>query len=571
MKSAKKIFCAVSALTLVSLAYAQDFTDEFYDDYSSSYEDSTPAVTVGGSVELNARAYVEASDYSFVTKKNPISGDETTEIDFEDRPSFGENKVDAFPTARLNFDYVGANSDLSVKLKYDKTSIYEGYYWDILDEFTARAYVGNAQFEAGKMRIVWGKGDKLHVLDNFNANDYLDYIIPDYIDRRIAEPMFRAVYSTNSNIKVEGIYTPMMTADRLADSGVWQPKATKTLTNTLEGLVMESVTATNCYGLLAASQFSADKLYPDTHKLKYGQYGGRVTFTAGSVDLGFSYYNGRNKQPSANLEPIINKKAAEGMIEKLNSPVLQNVISSVAPQMGLLLPTLEARLNKYNYKFLDYLASESYSTSLLDYDKMQVFGFEAAAVLFGRLNSRLEVAYNLTEDIAGDDPWVHNNSLGWVAGFDMDLPIHNVNINVQNQGSYILNNHKIGTAEFQPFKEDYDLLKTSMIGYVLANALLKYSYGAYDVDYDPTGCYTNNKLVVDITDTWNHEKIKLDLKGIWGIERGDVIVIPTVTFIVKDDWNINLSGMYIWCKDSDSEFDGWQRNSFAQIGVKYQF
>ena len=70
MKSAKKIFCAVSALTLVSLAYAQDFTDEFYDDYSSSYEDSTPTVTVGGSVELNARAYVEASDYSFVTKKN---------------------------------------------------------------------------------------------------------------------------------------------------------------------------------------------------------------------------------------------------------------------------------------------------------------------------------------------------------------------------------------------------------------------------------------------------------------------------------------------------------------------
>ena len=47
MKSAKKIFCAVSALTLVSLAYAQDFTDEFYDDYSSSYEDSTPTVTAG--------------------------------------------------------------------------------------------------------------------------------------------------------------------------------------------------------------------------------------------------------------------------------------------------------------------------------------------------------------------------------------------------------------------------------------------------------------------------------------------------------------------------------------------
>ena len=109
------------------------------------------------------------------------------------------------------------------------------------------------------------------------------------------------------------------------------------------------------------------------------------------------------------------------------------------------------------------------------------------------------------------------------------------------------------------------------MAYVLANALFKASYGDYDVDYDPTGCYTNNKIVVDITDTWNHEKIKLDLKGIWGIERGDVIVMPTLTFNVKDDWNLNLSGMYIWCRSEDSEFDGWQRNSFAQVGVKYQF
>ena len=152
----------------------------------------------------------------------------------------------------------------------------------------------------------------------------------------------------------------------------------------------------------------------------------------------------------------------------------------------------------------------------------------------------------------------------WVAGFDIDLPIHNVNFNIQNQGKYILNNHKIGKEEFTPFA-------TTKFAYTLIDSLLRYSYGDYDVDSDGSGCYTNNKIIVDITDSWNHEKIKLDVKGIWGIERGDVIVIPTLTFNFKDDWNLNLSGMYIWCNNENSEFDGWQRNSFVQVGVKYQF
>ena len=193
----------------------------------------------------------------------------------------------------------------------------------------------------------------------------------------------------------------------------------------------------------------------------------------------------------------------------------------------------------------------------LSYDVIQVFGFEGATVLFGRLNSRWEVAYNLTKDIAGDDPWVHNNSIAWVAGFDVDLPVHNINVNIQNNGKYILNNNKIGDAEFSPFAG------------TAAASVLNASYKEYDVDYDPNGIYTNNKLIVNISDTWNHEK--LDLKGIWGIERGDVLVMPNLAFNIKDDFQLNLSGLFIWCKNEDSEFDGWEHNSFAQVGVKYTF
>lgn len=558
MKINKKILAGVLALSVAAFGFADDFDDwdDFGSDTGSDFGgfSSEPAVTIGGVVELNGRGYVEVSDSFY----NGASG----EIEFADRPSFGELKVDAIPSAKLDVKYEGANSDFNMKLKFDKTSLGGKYSWDILDEFTARVYMGNAQFEAGKMRVVWGKGDKIHVLDNFNANDYLDYIIPDYIDRRIAEPMFRGVYSTNSNIKFEAIYTPMMTADRLADSGVWQPKATKKLTSAVEGIVIApllgaianpSATPAQFIGaLMNASSFDADSLYPDTNQLKYGQYGGRMTFTVGSVDLGFSYYYGHNKQPSANLEAVVNGEVAKGMInivaqlKKIDNPLIQS-------NLGLYGDAINTILGKYNTGLPE-----------LDYDMVQVFGFEAAGILFGRLNSRMEFAYNLTKDIAGDDPWVHNNSLAWVAGFDIDLPIHNVNFNIQNQGKYILNNHKIGKEEFTPFA-------TTKFAYTLIDSLFRYSYGDYDVDADGSGCYTNNKIIVDITDSWNHEKIKLDVKGIWGIERGDVIVIPTLTFNFKDDWNLNLSGMYIWCNNENSEFDGWQRNSFVQVGVKYQF
>lgn len=611
-----KLFIFAAALSMLTSAFADEFDDFGLEGYE---ENTEPTVEIGGMVEMNSRAYVD----------HKAGGrDDSENLEWND---VGGRTVAVFPTGRVNIGFSNTFSDVELKLKLDKTSL-NGYYQDILDEFTARAYIGNFQFEAGKMRLVWGKGDKLHVLDNFNANDYTDYIIPDYIDRRIAEPMFHAVYSTNNNVKFEAVYTPFMTADRLASTGVWVPKASQTLTGNVEAIVMgmlktaitnkdtekikyavlsglqadiqtydkilseydeadlttkvagldqikaaadangvdayiiynsqtgsslasqtefdalytkattglavvkqaktskiiadgalegalakfgysslseaeDSVKAAETAYTLAlnnASSFSnnPDSIYPDLYQLKYGQFGFRTTFTLGSVDLGLSYYNGRNKQPSVDVRKI--------------APYLTKV-----------------------------LAGENVTDEdrFVDYDRLQVFGFEAATVLFGRLNSRMEFAYNMTEDFAGDDPAIHNNSLGWVAGFDIDLPIHNVNFNVQTQGKYILKGDEINDSALK----------------------------AFDIDADANDCYTNNKLIVDITDSWAHEKIKLDLKGIWGIERGDVLVMPTLTFMLKDDFALNLSGLYIWCKDSDSEFDGWEHNSYAQIGIKYQF
>lgn len=465
MKARTILSVALAGALLAGAAFADDFGFDFGDDGGFDFGGEgassggigavLSAISLNGDASLAGRVYVDRRNND------------------NDRLKVGDFPTAVFPSLKLGIAYSGASTDFSGTIKLDRTSLGGGYYTDILDEFTARVYVnGNLQLEAGKMKVVWGKGDKLHVLDNFNANDYTDYIIPDYIDRRIAEPMFRAVYTTDGGIKFEGIYTPTMTGDRYASSGVWIPKKMKVLAN-------------------LAEQKKKSISSPNTFAFKYGQAGIRSTFTLGPVDLGVSYYYGHNKQVSANLQDLS-----------------------------------------------------------LHYDRMQVFGLEAAAVLW-KFNTRAEFAYNLTADTAGDDPWVKNNSIGWVAGFDIDLPLHNVNVNLQNQGSYILRNDKID-----------DTTKK-----MVADTGLPVSDG----DYDAKGCYSNNKLVLAVTDSWDHEKTKLDVKAIWGIERGDVIVLPKLTRTLLDGFDVSLSGMFIWCKDENSEFDGWQHNSFVTVGARYQF
>lgn len=532
MKFLKKIMAGTAAIFAAAACFAQEW-DSDIDSFGDTAE---PVFSVNGSAEVNARAYVEASEMTL---------NSNGECTYADRPSFGELKSEINPSGKLDLNYAGPNTDLNMKIKLNKYSLGD-YKWDILDEFTARAYLGNLQVEAGKMRVVWGKSDKIHVLDNFNANDYTDYIVPDYLDRRIAETMFRAVYSTPTNIRFEAIYTPMMTADRLSSDGVWVPKASKKLSNTVQKMLMSSIfstiesvgktefaTPSTISSIINVSNFNQDDLYPDTNQLKYGQFGLRSTFTIGSVDLGVSYYYGHHKQPSANMKRLYEANAALNIKLILNSKSITSA---------------DDILNNYINKA---------ELPELEYDKVQIFGLEAAFVL-GPLNTRWEAAYNLTDDIAGDDPWIHNNSISWVGGFDFDVPHTNININIQENGKYILNYDKIEDSEFTPLKgTSFETLKTN--------------YKIVDVDYNKKDSAWNNKFIINITNTWNHEKIKLDLKGIWGIERGDVIVMPALTFNLKDDFNLTLSGLYIWTNNEESEFDGWERNSFVQIGCKYQF
>ncbi len=548
MNILKKTVALLVALCVVFFANADDWDDFGGEDFGISSE---PEVTISGSAEMTGRVYTDLRD------------------DKNERGDVKDFTAEGRPSAKLNFDYSGSSSDVAFKLKFDRFSLGD-YKEDILDEFTARAYIGNFQIEAGKMKVVWGKGDKIHVVDNFNANDYTDFIMMDYIDRRLAEPMFRVVYSTPENVKIEGIITPMMTADRLAEDGIWQPAAYKTLTSLVEGIVQnnlrvkfnEAITSEESAGaikaIMNASNFSSSDLVEDNiHSLKYGQAGARTTFTLGQFDLGFSYYYGHYKQPSLNLSgyidslknAVINYAGSSEGRPKISTAYSEEITATAIKLINDGVDAATAQEQAYMKAVNDHgeeiayeMAGAEFDLPTLNYNQLQVFGLEAATVIW-KFNVRTEAAYYLTEDTAGDNPWIENNSIQWVAGFDMDMPWTNMNLNVQTQGKYILNSDKIKDGE----------------------------YSAYDVDYNSDDKYLNNKIIVAVTDAYNHENIKLDIKGIFEVETKDFVLMPSVSLRAVDDFSITLKGMLIKTDNENSEFYNFRRNSFAQISCKYLF
>jgi hypothetical protein len=275
-------------------------------------------------------------------------------------------------------------------------------------------------------------------------------------------------------------------------------------------LTAANTTYTNALNNASAMSSDSSVLYPDTNQLKYGQAGVRVlgTFDPLGLDFGLSYYYGHYKQPS------------------FNATKLQSALTT-------------------------YLTTGELSEDekFLAYDQKQTFGLEAAFVVW-KFNTRWELGYNLTKDSAGDNPWIHNNSVEWLGGFDVNLPIHNMNLNVQETGKYILNNDKIEDG----------------------------AYKVYDVDYNSDGKYINNRVVMNLSDNFLYENLKPEVTVIWGIENNEWCVQPKVNYKVADGMNLGVSGGVLYCYNENGEFYNftadstkWHTKSFVQASVRYEF
>lgn len=576
----KKILMIMAALAMTGAAFAQ------YDDFSYE-ENSEPAITINGEAGVKGRAWLGHTDQKNIIQRDPkdlstwgqalkdSNGNEILEDywrnGFSGKKDIRNAEMATSAYGKLEFNYNGSSSDVNVKFHIDTSEI-KDYPEDILEEATARGYFGNWVVSAGKMKVVWGKGDKLHVLDNFNANNYTDFIFPDYIERRLAEPMLSVAYSVPNatNLRFEGIVTPKMTADRFAESGILVPYAQKKLTNTVTGIVTNNLvnsvsknldptpnSAGLVAGIMGASSFTSDSLYSDNlNSLKFAQAGARMTGTIGSVDFGFSYYYGHYKQPSANLENYIYSVLKAAASDKLPEVAAEKakLVSYGLPSELANIKAVQTIGNKYAEEYTGNAVKavngeHLYDLPSLTYDRLQVFGVEAATVIW-KFNTRAEFAYNLTEDTAGTNPWIHNNSIGWVGGFDMDIPVHNLNINVQENGVLVLKKDKIKNGDFK----------------------------AYDVDYNSDDKYCINKIVTNISDKFFNEKLTTECTTIYGIENKEWCIQPKIEYNPIDGLFFTLSGAYLYSNNENGEFYNFtssatrhHRLSYAQLAVKYSF
>ena len=231
-------------------------------------------------------------------------------------------------------------------------------------------------------------------------------------------------------------------------------------------------------------------------KIKYGQYGLRLTGSVKNTDIGGQYYYGHYKTPSVDFQKLLTN-------------------------------TINAKSIK----------------ECIYYDPVHIFGIDFGAAI-AMFNLRSEFAYYMTYDFKGTNPAIHNNSLQWVLGFDVDIPVNNITVNVQNLGSCILG--------FKNVKKNNDA-------------------EGFDMDWNTAQKPTNNKLVIHISDSWMHDTLTASLTVIWGIEHRDVVLMPNITYKVKDELYVESKAAYIYAKNKKSEFASWKNNHFLQFGVEYHF
>lgn len=475
----KRSLIATAACALLAFPLsADDFSfDDFGGEAGEGAAAAAPALEVHGDLTGQLRAGISENSLEDL-------GDLEKEND----------AVSYKAASNLELSYAGETFDSLISLNLDTDRLDEDLA-ELFDEAYVRYYAKGFDLEAGLMKVVWGKGDQLHVVDHLNSNDLSDLINPDYIDRRNAVPMAKVNIPLGMQGKLEAVYVPTLTPDTIPTEGAWVPGEAQALKEIMENQVEELALNTyldimNSIGNAEVASLAQAKVlqeyadgapfFPNTNTLDYGQAATRITGSFAGIDLGASYYFGFNKRPSA----VFN---GSGALEGIN------------------------------------------------YDRLHSFGLEAGGILAG-FNLRSEAAYYMTEDLDGDDPAVHNNSFNYLAGFDRDLPLSNLNINFQVKGSIIMNHDEIVSP----------------------------------LDVEGSSDQTNTMLVAKLSDSYNHEKVKAELKAIYEIEDEDFMINPALFYKPSGDIEFCASASFFGGEE-DGLLGQFKDQSFLELSTKIFF
>ncbi len=427
------------------------------------------------------------------------SEEESVEISGEIEPSFrlftDDGDLEENLKGDLEFVYPGLKHEFKVLIDYQVGAVEEIDFNEVYYKYYGEQY----NFTVGKNIVIWGKGDKVHVLDNINAEDMSDFINPEYKERQIGEEMIKVDrFFRGGNANLEFIYTPDFTPHRFAEDpnsplGNWviNPFAAQSSDLTLR----EIAAATN--------QTEADVIsqVKDATADEENQFGLRFTDSRGGTDYGLSYYHGYLRAPSYN-------KAA-----------------------------LKAEYEKFKKDKATF--SAALEAADLHYDEVDIFGFEMARVI-ADINSRLELAYYRTDDTDGDNPIVRNNKIAWVIGGDRDLPISNLNLNLQFTGEKILDDDQIENNHLT------------------------------DVEYNQDEDYTTNRAILRLEDSYQNEKIIPELIWIYNLNDNDYSLEASVDYELKQDLVFTVSHK-IFSGDQDTDFGQFEDNNYSSFAVNYSF
>ena len=401
--------------------------------------------------------------------------------EFDDLDAFTDSEVTAVPRVKTEFTYEGSSSEVVANLEYSSRMPMDSFE-ELIDEAYIQLFYDNLDVQAGYLKTTWGTGDGVHVVDVLNPVDFTDSINPEYAERKIAEKMVKLNIYTGPNGLLELAYVPVLTQDRYATEGRWKPYELDAMEEYLLSLPGSGFNETSIAALAAEAESA-----PDPVTLADGQYGLRYSTSAGGVDIGGIYYFGFIREPVLDI---------------------------------------------------DLTAPEDYS---IDFTRLNLFGLEFATVVSG-FNLRAEAAYKLTEDIDGDDPLVHNNSVAYMAGFDRDLPVSNLNVNIQGRGEYLLESDAVSDN------------------------------GTADVDYDAgeNEHYWTNTLVASVEDSYRNQTIMPSVDFLFTAETQDYVVRPGVEFVLADDATVNVRGS-IFEGDRDTEFGQFDDNDHLEVRFEYAF
>lgn len=387
-----------------------------------------------------------------------------------------------YPEINIGISYTGESSDffgsftLSGNYDFTDSNAVATYLSGMIDEAYYTTYLNGFSLQAGLMKIVWGKGDEIFTFDNINAVDYSDFMNGSYLDRKKAEIMLKINVPFGEQGLIEALYTPVFTPDSFPESGYW---------------VQSDYTALEDQ-LIMAGKTPEEALSPeDTNTLKHGQTGLRITNSFAGVDIGTAY------EYTYLRDPVINPAD------------IQNYLLTLIPEITV------------------------------SYDRLHLFAVEAAAAPLG-FNIRAEAAYYLTGDTGGTDPRVHNNKIQYLIGFDKDLPVHNLSVNIQERGEVIL-----------------------FSGEIEAN-------GLSDVDNSTKGKYTSNIIAGDIRDTFLNGNLTIKLSGAYSAEDSGYMVKPGFDYALADDAVVKAA-YTIYRGEGDSLFGQFKDNDMFEVIFKYSF